>query len=174
MNGATTFRAVRTLGYDLRFSFRRTSRSWSRCSAACRACGVASTPQGQFEKTFQVSGPVDLEVQTHSGDITVRSWTGGLGLRSRQDLCRRPLAVRKPARRRKRHRTASSPAAGRQQHPHRLCERSRHFGGLRNHRACRHHHPHPQRLGRSDDRRHSWQRRPAERIGRHEAHADHR
>ncbi|HTC90764.1 MAG TPA: hypothetical protein VK686_20815, partial [Bryobacteraceae bacterium] len=34
---------------------------------------VASTPQGRFEKTFQVSGPVDLEVQTRSGDITVRS-----------------------------------------------------------------------------------------------------
>jgi Putative adhesin len=34
---------------------------------------VASTPQGTFEKTFQVSGPVNLEVQTHSGDIIVRS-----------------------------------------------------------------------------------------------------
>jgi len=38
---------------------------------------AASTPQGQFEKTFQVSGPVDLEVQTRSGDIIVRS--GGSG-----------------------------------------------------------------------------------------------
>jgi DUF4097 and DUF4098 domain-containing protein YvlB len=38
---------------------------------------VASTPQGQFEKTFQVSGPVDLEVQTHSGDITVRTGPAG-------------------------------------------------------------------------------------------------
>jgi len=38
---------------------------------------AASTPQGQFEKTFQVSGPVDLEVQTHSGDITVRSGAAG-------------------------------------------------------------------------------------------------
>jgi hypothetical protein len=38
---------------------------------------VASTPQGQFEKTFQVSGPVDLEVQTHSGDIVVRSGPPG-------------------------------------------------------------------------------------------------
>jgi DUF4097 and DUF4098 domain-containing protein YvlB len=34
---------------------------------------VASTPQGTFDKTFQVSGPVDLEVETHSGDITVRT-----------------------------------------------------------------------------------------------------
>ncbi|MFZ0416603.1 MAG: DUF4097 family beta strand repeat-containing protein [Candidatus Sulfotelmatobacter sp.] len=33
----------------------------------------ASTPQGAFEKTFQVSGPVDLEVQTRSGNVTVRS-----------------------------------------------------------------------------------------------------
>jgi Putative adhesin len=38
---------------------------------------VASTPQGTFEKTFQVSGPVDLEVQTHSGDIIVRNGPAG-------------------------------------------------------------------------------------------------
>ncbi len=38
---------------------------------------AASTPQGTFEKTFQVSGPVDLEVQTHSGDITVRTGPSG-------------------------------------------------------------------------------------------------
>ena len=38
---------------------------------------AASTPQGTFEKTFQVSGPVDLEVQTRSGDITVRSGASG-------------------------------------------------------------------------------------------------
>ncbi len=38
---------------------------------------AASTPQGTFEKTFQVSGPVDLEVQTHSGDIIVRSGPSG-------------------------------------------------------------------------------------------------
>ncbi len=37
----------------------------------------ASTPQGTFEKTFPVSGPVDLEVLTHSGDITVRSGPSG-------------------------------------------------------------------------------------------------
>ena len=43
---------------------------------AC-SLAVASTPQGTFEKTFQVSGPVDLEVQTRSGDIIVRS--GGSG-----------------------------------------------------------------------------------------------
>jgi Putative adhesin len=37
----------------------------------------ASTPQGTFERTLQVSGPVDLEVLTHSGDIIVRSGPSG-------------------------------------------------------------------------------------------------
>src|ERR1035441_562623 len=37
----------------------------------------ASTPQGQFERTLQVSGPVDLEVLTRSGDVTVRAGSGG-------------------------------------------------------------------------------------------------
>lgn len=37
----------------------------------------ASTPQGTFDRTFQVSGPVDLEVQTRSGDVTVRSGPAG-------------------------------------------------------------------------------------------------
>ena len=34
---------------------------------------ASSTPQGSFDRTLQVSGPVDLEVLTHSGDITVRA-----------------------------------------------------------------------------------------------------
>src|SRR5882762_66772 len=38
---------------------------------------LASTPQGTFTRTFQVSGPVDLEVRTRSGDITVRSGPAG-------------------------------------------------------------------------------------------------
>jgi hypothetical protein len=37
----------------------------------------ASTPQGTFEKTLQVNGPVDLEVLTHSGDVTVRAGSSG-------------------------------------------------------------------------------------------------
>lgn len=41
------------------------------------AAFASNTPQGSFERTLQVSGPVDLEVLTHSGDITVRS--GGAG-----------------------------------------------------------------------------------------------
>ncbi|HXM65760.1 MAG TPA: DUF4097 family beta strand repeat-containing protein [Candidatus Acidoferrum sp.] len=43
---------------------------------ACTSA-IASTPQGTFEKTFQVSGPVDLEVQTRAGDIIVRSGEAG-------------------------------------------------------------------------------------------------
>jgi len=38
---------------------------------------VASTPQGSFEKTLTVSGPVNLEVLTHSGDVTVRAGSSG-------------------------------------------------------------------------------------------------
>jgi hypothetical protein len=34
---------------------------------------LASTPQGSFERSFQVTGPVNLEVLTHSGDVTVRT-----------------------------------------------------------------------------------------------------
>jgi hypothetical protein len=41
------------------------------------SAALASTPQGTFEKTFQVSGAVDLEVQTRSGDIIVRSGPAG-------------------------------------------------------------------------------------------------
>lgn len=37
----------------------------------------ASTPQGTFDRTLQVSGPVDLEVLTHSGDVTIHA--GGSG-----------------------------------------------------------------------------------------------
>ncbi len=37
----------------------------------------ASTPQGTFEKTLSVSGPVNLEVLTHSGDVTVRAGSTG-------------------------------------------------------------------------------------------------
>jgi hypothetical protein len=33
----------------------------------------ASTPQGTFDRTLTVSGPVDLEVLTRSGDVTVRT-----------------------------------------------------------------------------------------------------
>jgi Putative adhesin len=37
----------------------------------------ASTPQGTFDRTLEVNGPVDLAVLTRSGDVTVRA--GGTG-----------------------------------------------------------------------------------------------
>src|SRR5271155_1715928 len=46
-------------------------------AAFVSSAAFASTPQGHFEKTFQVTGSVDLEVQTHSGDIMVRSGPAG-------------------------------------------------------------------------------------------------
>jgi hypothetical protein len=41
------------------------------------AFASASAPQGTFERTLQVSGPVDLEVLTHSGDVTIRAGSSG-------------------------------------------------------------------------------------------------
>ncbi len=44
----------------------------------------ASTPQGTFERTLTVSGPVDLEVLTRSGDVTVRAGsTGSVSIRGK-------------------------------------------------------------------------------------------
>jgi hypothetical protein len=37
----------------------------------------ASTPQGTFDRTLQVNGPVDLEVLTRSGDVTIRAGSSG-------------------------------------------------------------------------------------------------
>ncbi|HTT22533.1 MAG TPA: DUF4097 family beta strand repeat-containing protein [Candidatus Sulfotelmatobacter sp.] len=36
-----------------------------------------NTPQGTFDKTLSVSGPVDLEVLTHSGDVRIRAGSTG-------------------------------------------------------------------------------------------------
>lgn len=36
-----------------------------------------NSPQGTFDKTLSVSGPVDLEVLTHSGDIRVKAGSSG-------------------------------------------------------------------------------------------------
>src|SRR5215472_3350240 len=36
-----------------------------------------NSPQGTFDKTLAVSGPVDLEVLTHSGDVRVRAGSSG-------------------------------------------------------------------------------------------------
>lgn len=38
---------------------------------------ASSTPAATFDKTLQVSGPVDLEVLTHSGDVTIRAGSAG-------------------------------------------------------------------------------------------------
>lgn len=38
---------------------------------------AAASVQGSFQRTFQVTGAVDLEVLTHSGDITVHSGLAG-------------------------------------------------------------------------------------------------
>jgi len=43
--------------------------------AASLAAGASV--QGSFERTLQVTGPVELEVLTHSGDITVKSGPAG-------------------------------------------------------------------------------------------------
>jgi hypothetical protein len=45
--------------------------------AILTTAALASTPQGTFDKTLQVTGPVDLEVFTHSGDVTVRAGASG-------------------------------------------------------------------------------------------------
>jgi hypothetical protein len=64
----------------------RTLQSTTVCRSLCAivlvvlfasALVFASTPQGTFEKTLTVSGPVDLEVLTHSGDVTVRAGSSG-------------------------------------------------------------------------------------------------
>ena len=36
-----------------------------------------NSPQGTFDRTLSVSGPVDLEVLTHSGDVRVRAGSSG-------------------------------------------------------------------------------------------------
>jgi len=46
-------------------------------AALLTTTAFASTPQGTFDRTLQVNGPVDLEVLTRSGDVTIRA--GGSG-----------------------------------------------------------------------------------------------
>jgi hypothetical protein len=58
---------------------RSTARSFAVLVSLVLAAGLnaAASIQGSFERTFQVSGPADLEVLTRSGDITVRSGPAG-------------------------------------------------------------------------------------------------
>lgn len=53
--------------------------SWLTLLIAVSGAALPATAsiQGSFQRTFQVSGPVDLEAFTHSGDITVRSGAAG-------------------------------------------------------------------------------------------------
>ena len=44
---------------------------------ASSAAGAWNSPQGTFDKTLSVSGPVDLEVLTHSGDVRIHGGSSG-------------------------------------------------------------------------------------------------
>src|SRR5215468_5808895 len=44
---------------------------------ASSAAMASNSPQGTFDKTLSVSGPVDLEVLTHSGDVRIRNGSSG-------------------------------------------------------------------------------------------------
>jgi len=43
----------------------------------CTAALAWPSPQGTFDRTLQVTGPVDLEVLTHSGDVRIRAGSSG-------------------------------------------------------------------------------------------------
>jgi DUF4097 and DUF4098 domain-containing protein YvlB len=47
------------------------------CLLVGTGVAVASSEQGRFEKTLQVGGTADLEVLSHSGNVTVRSGPAG-------------------------------------------------------------------------------------------------
>ena len=52
--------------------------SFTLCLLVLTACSLSvASVQGSFQRTFQVSGPVNLDVLTHSGDITVHSGAAG-------------------------------------------------------------------------------------------------
>src|SRR5215469_11987091 len=44
---------------------------------ASSAAMAWNSPQGTFDRTLSVSGPVDLEVLTHSGDVRIRAGSSG-------------------------------------------------------------------------------------------------
>lgn len=52
--------------------------TFSLCLIVLMACSLSvASVQGTFQKTFQVSGPVNMEVLTHSGDVTVHTGAAG-------------------------------------------------------------------------------------------------
>jgi Putative adhesin len=67
----------RKISLAFRNSVRGCMRTLGFVALLASGLALASTPQGRFEKTFPVTGPVDLEVQTHSGNIIVRSGSAG-------------------------------------------------------------------------------------------------
>lgn len=74
MNNRHSVRSVATV--SRRFAFVLSAAALVVLFATTTAV-FASTPQGTFDKTLQVNGPVDLEVLTHSGDVTVRAGSSG-------------------------------------------------------------------------------------------------
>jgi hypothetical protein len=44
---------------------------------ASSAALASNSPQGSFDRTLSVSGPVDLEVLTHSGDVRIKAGSSG-------------------------------------------------------------------------------------------------
>lgn len=62
---------------NLRFSHKMAGATALAALLLASTALFASSPQGTFEKTFTVSGPVDLEVLTRSGDVTVRAGSSG-------------------------------------------------------------------------------------------------
>jgi hypothetical protein len=48
----------------------------SACGGIDLSTSAQERPQGRFERTFTVSGPVDLSVRTGSGDVDIRIGTG--------------------------------------------------------------------------------------------------
>jgi hypothetical protein len=52
--------------------------TFSVCLVVVMACSLSvASVQGTFQKTFQVYGPVNMEVLTHSGDVTVHTGAAG-------------------------------------------------------------------------------------------------
>jgi DUF4097 and DUF4098 domain-containing protein YvlB len=47
------------------------------CVLAASTMCAARAPDGTFQKTLQVNGPAELQVLTHSGDVTVRNGPAG-------------------------------------------------------------------------------------------------
>ena len=74
--------------------------------------------RARSKERLQVSGPVDLEVLTHSGDVTVRAGSSGSVFIRGKIYVGDHWLIGRPRRRRPRDRAESSDPAGGQQHSH--------------------------------------------------------